>query len=218
MSVETQLYLVDSIALKNRVSPAIADFRHNNRFDAASKLLADTMSGDHFQALLKTDPVLADYYAQGSRDLLSGKLPHTELDDRTGEVSHDQEFIRRRRTETVLTRLFVLFWCTRYSESFPDAITLSRGPLADYIRSQSKWIDETLSLSNEFLWDAPDLEPPIGTDAKLLTQDQSAILLDALRRIPAPADPTLRSEYDHLEALLQTAVDSDRYRILICTG
>jgi hypothetical protein len=217
MSVETELYLIDEFGLV-RVMPAISDFLDRGETVTADKILRETLAGEPFQALQRTNPVLADYFAHGSRDLLDGKLPEQAMDDTTGEITRNPEVIRRRRTEVVLARFLVLFWCARHSHEIPVGITLNRGALADYIRGRSKWIDEMISLSNEFLWRAPDLKPPIGGDAKLLTQDQAATLLNALLEITAPTDSGLRSQYESLKLLLKTAVDNQRYRILICTG
>lgn len=218
MSVDTELYLIDAIELEGQVMPAIAEFRDRADPATADRLLLGTLSGESFQALLTTNPVLARYFAQESRDLLSGNLPSEMFDETTGEVTANPEVIKQRITENVLTRFLVLFSCARYPTGQPTGITMNRGALGDYLRNRSGWIDDMLSLSNEFLWEAPDLKPSIGVQAKLLTRDQARILLDAVGKISAPEEPVLRSHYKSLEVSLRTAVEDERYRILLCIG
>lgn len=218
MSVETQLYLIDATRLEDQVVPAITDFLNDGNPARAEKLLQEALTSESFQALTKSNPVLADYFAQGSRDLLNGKLPEELVDDTTGQATRDFKRIRQRETEVVLTHFLVLYWCARYPRGTSAGITLNRGALANYIRSQSRWVDEMLSLSNNFLWDAQDLTPRVGTDAKLLTPDQSGILLAELMKVPPPRDLHLNSQYEELKRLLEAAVRNQHLRILICTG
>jgi hypothetical protein len=74
-----------------------------------------------------------------------------------------------------------------------------------------------ISLSNEFLWEAPHLKPAIGGDAKLLTKDEAGTLLNAFQKIPPPTDSALQTQYQTLKHLLETAVRDSRYRVLIWT-
>lgn len=217
MSVETEIYLIDVAALESKVVPAIDDFLKHGDATGADRLFGETLSGEPFQSLLRTGSVSATYFERQGRSLLDGEIPKEAMDDTTGEIITKPEIIRQRQTETVLSRFLVLYWCARYPHGIPAGITLNRGALADYVRTRSGWIDEMLSLSNEFLWEAPDLKPPIGGQAKLLTRGEAGILLDALLKVPAPMESGLRSQYENLVLLLKTAAGDQRYRILIWT-
>lgn len=215
MSLETEIYLIDIAAIESKVVPAIDSFLNHGDPAASDLLFREALSSDSFQALLRAGSASAHYFAREGRHLLDGRIPTEAMDDRTGEITTDPETIRRLQTEIVLARVLVLHWSARYPPGVPSGITLNRGALADYIRTRSKWIDDTLSLSNEFLWEASDLKPSIGGQAKLLTQGEANILLDALRKVPAPPESGLRYQYDNLILLAKTAAGDPRYRILI---
>jgi hypothetical protein len=160
--------------------------------------------------------VLAEYFAQGSKELLDGRLPEEFLDD-TGETITDPVDIRRLITERVLTRFFVLFFCSRPAGEGTGGINLNRGALSNYIRGRSKWIEETLSFSNAFLWDAPKLRPSIGGEANLLTKNDAVALLGAVQDVPVPPEAPLKTQYLNLLHLLKIAAREPRYRLLIWT-
>jgi hypothetical protein len=123
MSVETELYLIDAVRLQDEVVPAMADFLDHRDPDAADRLLRETLVGEPFAALHEIDPVLADYFSQGSRDLLDGKLPDEIMDDATGRMTADSE-----RSGGELACSLVRYWCARSPHSTPTGITMNRVP------------------------------------------------------------------------------------------
>jgi hypothetical protein len=217
MSVDIKLFLVDDSILNERVIPAVADFVNSGNAEGATALFRETVSNKNFKAALKSDRVIAEYLARESAALLEGQLRSEMLDDTTGEILKEPKGIRRRQAEQTLNRFLVLYACTRTPNGATSGISLNRGSLADYVRANSKWMDETLSLSNAFLWEAPDLKPMIGGDAKLLTESEASTLLNAFREVAPPVNEDLKSQYNTLKALLETAAHEPRYRILIWT-
>lgn len=179
------------------------------------------MSSAQFQTALKSDTIAeratAQYLAEGSKQLLDGKVPKQLLDDR-GQTIRDRDAIRRRQTETILSRFLVLFLCSWSENGVQTGIDLSRSPLTHYLRRQSQWMDEMLGSSNELLWDAPDLPLPIGGEAKLLTQAEAQRLLSELQKVSPPSqDSNLASQYAALQQLLEIAAQEPRFRLLLRT-
>jgi hypothetical protein len=220
MSVDTELFLIDDAVLKDRVIPAVNDFLDRGDSSAANKLLHETVSGRQFQTALKIDRVVAEYLFKDSRDLLEGQQPKEIMDFRnTGTMIKNPEAIRRYRAEGALNRFFVFVSCAAPLDDTHVRVILSRGILADYVRSRSKWMDEMLSLSNEFLWDAQRLQPQIASDAWLLSRDEAATLLKAVQGIPPPSSPEdLVDQFNALIQILEIAVRQPRYRLLIQMG
>ena len=217
MSADTELLLIDDNVLKVQVVPAIADFLDRGDPSAARRLVEEAISGKQFQAILKGDRTAAQYFVDGSRDLLDGKLPKEILDD-GGETIRDPELIRRRQTEIILSPLLVLFLCAWSKNGSQTIVPLSHSQLTAYLRSKSPWMEDFLGSSNELLWHAPDLPLPIGGEAKLLTRSEASTLLNKLRQVPRPLQgETLIGQYETLKQLLEIAVQDPRFRVLIRT-
>jgi len=221
MSVETELLLIDESVLNGRVIPAISDFLEHGDPAAAKQLVQEAVSGQQFQETLKSDVssdrVIAQFFARGSEELLEGRLPKEILDDR-GELIKDQKAIQRHQTDRILSRFPVLFLCSWSRDGSQTHVTLSRGQLTKYLRSQSSWLDEMLGSSNELLGKALDMRLSIGGEAKLLTKEEAAILLSKVEEVPAPSqNQKLIKEYEILKQLLQIAAADPRFRILILT-
>jgi len=218
MSVDTELLLIDHNVLQGRVVPAIAGFLDRGDPTAARRLVAEAISGQQFHAAMKSDRTTALYLADGSKDLLDGKLPKEILDD-GGETIRDPALIRRRQTEIILNRFLVLFLCAWSKNGTQTIVPLSRSELTAYLRSKSPWMEDFLGSSNELLWRAPDLPLSIGGEAKLLTKEEATTLLSKLREVPSPLHgQELIDEYQTLKQLLEIAVQDPRFRILIRTS
>jgi len=221
MSANTELFLIDESVLKGRVIPAISDFLDRGDPIAAKRLVQEAMSSQQFQAALKSnvrgEKAIAQYLANGSNELLGGKLPQ-EITNDTGDIVRDQEGIRRRQTATVLNPFLVLFLCSWSRDGIQTRIPLSRGRLTDYLRSKSPWMDEMLGSSNELVWNAPDMPLPMNGEAKLLTQKDAGKLLSKLEEVPVPLHGgELINEYESLRQLLQIAAQDSRFRLLVRT-
>lgn len=216
MSVETKLYLIDENIRTQRVIPAVSHFFNDHDATEAQLLFREALSSQSFEAALDNNRLNAEYLEKQTAELLEGHLPKLMMDDTVGRNTQDAETIRRLQTEKTLNRFLVLYSCTR-SIAGSRGITVSRGAFADYLRAKSKWIDEMISLSNEFLWNASDLTPRIGGDAKLLSVNEANDLLNAFRAVPPPEEQELRTQYETMKELLQTAAHDPRYRILIWT-
>ena len=221
MSTDTELLLIDDDLLKGRVMPAISAYIGRNDSGPAKQLVLEATSGQQFQMAIKPDAnggrTIAQYLASGSEELLNGKLPQEILDD-NGQTIRDQELIRRRQTQTVLSRFLVLFLCAWSKNGIQMTVPLSRSQLSSYLRSRSAWMEDFLGSSNELLWNAPNMPLPIGGEAKLLTREEAHTLLDKLREVSPPAEgQTLTNQYETLKQLLEIAAANPRFRILIRT-
>jgi hypothetical protein len=222
MSADTELFLIDESVLKGRVIPAISNFLDSSDSATAKELVQEAISSRQFQAALTSDVsgdrIIAKYLAKGSTELLDGRLPKEILDD-TGQVIRDQDAIRRRQTETILSPFLVLFLCSWSRDGVQTHFPLNRGRLTDYLRSKSPWMDEMLGSSSELLWNAPDMPLSIGGEAKLLTKEEASTLLSKLREVPSPVqDQELSNQYEALKQLLQIAAQEPRFRVLIRTS
>lgn len=223
MSTNTELFLIDESVLRGRVIPAISDFIDRSDSAAAKELVREAISGQHFQAALKSDVagdrLTAQYLAKASKDLLNGKQPKEVLDD-TGKIIRNQGAVRRRQTETILGPFLVLFLCSWSRDGSHTIISLSRSSLTNYLRSKSPWMDEMLGSSNELLWNAPDMPLSIGGEAKLLTQEEASTLLHKLEHVPSPSKSQgqeLIKQYETLKEFLHIAAQNPRFRLLIRT-
>ena len=222
MSADTDLLLIDESLLEGRVIPAISDFLERGDPESAKQLVRETIFSQQFQQALKSDlnddRMAAQYFAKASEDLLEGLLPKRVLDD-TGELIRDQKGIRKHQTDIVLSRFLVLFFCSWSRDGDHIRISLSRGRLTHYLRSQSSWMDEMLGSSNELIWNAPDIPLSIGGEAKLLTRAEATTLLSKLQEVPPPSENReLIKQYDALKQLLQVAAEEPRFRVLIHTA
>jgi hypothetical protein len=221
MSTDTELLLIDDDLLKGQVMPAISDYIERNDSGPAKQLVLEAKLGQLFQMAIKLDAnggrTITQYLADGSEDLLNGKLPREILDD-NGQTIRDPELIRRRQTERVLSRFLVLFLCAWSKNGTPMIVPLSRSQLSSYLRSRSPWMEDLLGSSNEFLWNAPNMSLPIGGEAKLLTREEASMLLDKLREVAPPSEgQTLMNQYETLKQFLKIAAANPRFRILIRT-
>lgn len=216
MSVETKLYLIDENIRTQRVIPAVSHFLDDHDATDANLLFREILSSQGFQSALDRNRVSAEYLEKQTAELLTEHLPNVIMDDTVGRDTRDAEIIKRRQAERTLNRFLVLYSCIP-SIAASQGITLNRGTFADYIRAKSKWIDDAISLSNKFLWEASDLEPRIGGDAKLLSGNEANILLNAFHAVPPPEEQDLRTQYEIMKELLETAAHDPRYRILIWT-
>lgn len=221
MSANTELLLIDESVLSGRVIPAISDFLDRGESATAKQLVRETISGQQFQTALKSDVsgdrMIAQYLAEGSVDLLDGRLPKEILGD-SGEMIRDPDAIRRRQTETILSPFLVLFLCSWPRDGAQTRLPLGRSRLTDYLRSKSPWMDEMLGSSNELLWNASDILLPIGGEAKLLTKEEANALLNKLQEVPPPSEgQELISQYEALRQLLRIAAHDARFRVLIRT-
>lgn len=221
MSVDTELFLIDESVLQGRVIPAISDFLDRGDSTAAKQLVQEAMLSQQFQAALKSnvsgEKIAAQYFAEGSKGLLDGRLPKEIVDD-TGKTIRNQEAIRRRQTTTILNPFLVLFLCSWSRDGFQTHISLSRSRLTEYLRSKSSWMDQMLGSSNEIVWNASEMPLSIGGEAKLLTKEEATTLLSKLVEVPSPLHgQELINEYEALKQLLQIATQDPRFRILIRT-
>lgn len=222
MSVDTELLLIDNEVLQQQVIPAISDFLNRGDPTAARRLVGQAMLTQQFQGVLKSDAAaekaIAQYLAKGAEDLLKGKLPTKILDD-TGQPLHDPDAILKLQTERILNPFLVLFLCSWPGDTTQTHIAFSRGPLVNYLRSKSTWMDDMLGSSNELLWNAPDMPLPIGGEAKLLTREDAGTLLKRVQEVPVPSEgQELIQQYKTLERLLQIAAENPRFRVLIRTS
>ena len=159
----------------------------------------------------------AEYLANGSKELLEGRLPKEIMDD-TGKVIQDQVAIRKRQTETILSPFLVLFVCSWSQDESQTRVALSHSELTDYLRSKSLWMKEMLESSNELLWNAPEMPLSLGGEAKLLTTEEASTLLTKLREVPPPLHGSeLIKKYETLQKILQIAAQDPRFRVLIRT-
>jgi hypothetical protein len=221
MSADTELFLIDQSVLIGRVIPAISDFLDRGDSTAAKQLVSEAISSQQYQTTLRStvtgDRMTAEYLANGSKELLEGRFPKQVLDD-TGEMIRDRKAIRKRQTEIILSPFLILFICSWSRNGHQTRIPLSHGQLTDYLRSKSRWMDELLGSSNEFLWNAAQMPLSIGGEAKLLTKEEAQILLDKLREVPPPLQGSeLIEQYEALKQLLQIAAQDSRFRVLIRT-
>ena len=217
MSVETKLYLIDENIRTQRVIPAVSHFLDDHDATDANLLFREILSSQSFQSALDSNRVSTEYLEKLTGELLTGHLPKVIMDDTVGRDTQDTEIIKRRQAERTLNRFLVLYSCIPSIAPASQGITLNRGAFADYIRAKSKWINDAISLSNKFLWEASDLEPRIGGNAKLLSGNEANILLNAFRMVPPPEEQDLRTRYEIMKGLLETAAHDPRYRILIWT-
>lgn len=221
MSADTELFLIDESVLNGRVIPAISDFLVRGDSTAAKQLVREAISSQQFQTTLRStvtgDRIIAEYLANGSKELLEGKFPKEILDD-TGEMIRDRDAIRRRQTETILNPFLVLFICSWSRNGRQAHIALSHGHLTDYLRSKSRWMQEMLASSNELLWNAAQMPLSMGGEAKLLTKEEARTLLGKLTEVPPPLHGAeLIAQYEALKQFLQIAAQDSRFRVLIRT-
>jgi hypothetical protein len=213
MSVDVFVQLVDSEAL-GRVRVAIDAFITSGDRTAVEGLLELACSGG--EGTIR--PSLKQYYCEAARKILNGILPDEVLDETTGETLLDRHLILKYETERYLSRFLILQLCKAENLHEGD-FELSRGPLADRLRQHSQWIDETFSMSNEVLWSAKRVEPPVGGDAWILGASEAAIFLrEANKGLKGNHDRALLHEGKKLVEILKAASDEQsKFRLLVRT-
>lgn len=215
MGADVEVRLVDSRLLGD-VRKAVTAFVMNGDVSSVRPLVVAASSPESSVAQEPGHAQVMRYLSEASLDLLDGKIPTEVLNERTGETLMDRHQIVQYRTERSINRLLVLFTCAEPLEGGRTVITLSRGDLAEYMRSRSKWLDEMLSMSNELLWDAEPLRPSIGADAWLLTMEESGRVLTAIKSVKPPTEPSaLLAQYMALERLFEIAAQTADRRVLV---
>lgn len=215
MGTDVEVRLVDSRLLGD-VRKAVTAFVMNGDVSSVRPLVLAAASPNSNVVQEQGQAQVVQYLSEASFDLLNGKIPTKVLNERTGETLVDRDQIVRYQTERSINRLLVLFACADPSEGVRGVITLSRGDLAEYVRSRSKWLDEMLSMSNELLWDAEQLQPSIGGDAWLLTTEESTRVLAAIKDVKPPVEAgALREQYMALRQLFEIAAQSADRRVLV---
>lgn len=210
MSVDVFVQLVDREAL-GRVRSAIDAFLTSGDRTAVQGLFEQACGGGEGTV----PPSLKQYYCEAAVRILNGSIPDEVLDETTGEMLLDRHLIVRYETERYLSRFFILQLCKARNVHSGD-FELSRGPLADRLRQHSRWIDETFSMSNEVLWSARRIEPPVGGDAWILGASEAAIFLrEANKGLRGNHDRALADEGKKLAEILKAASDEQSKFLLL---
>jgi len=214
MGVDVEIRLLDTRLLEE-VKSAIEAFVKDGDPAAVTSLVAmasQTLS----QADNSGESAIAGYLAEASVRLLNGEIPTSVFDERTGERLGERSNIVGYQAQRSINRYLVFFLCTQPFDGSRNAIVLSRGDLAEYVRSRSQWLDEMLSMSNELLWAAECMQPGLGSDAWLLNAEESSQVLEAISRVEPPKG-TGRTliQYNALRRMFEVATQTRNRRILL---
>ena len=216
MSVDLEVSLINRSFLNQEVVPAVDSFLQQGNARHAKRLVAQAIDNRILRHELGLD--FYDYLVNESLGLLDGRIPEEILDETTGETVRDARYIRKYWTERTLSRLLILLACVQDRKEGPFTYRLSRGDLAHHVRSHSHFFDEMLSLSNNILWDAEPLVPGTGSDAWVLSNAQTSVVLKELVSIPAGGhNSELLKQFAGLQSLLQQADRDPDYLVLIRT-
>ena len=141
MGADTELFLIDESILNGQIMPAIVDFLERDDASAARRLVDEAMSGQQFKAAITSknygDRTTAEYFADGSKQLIDGEMPNKILDD-DGETIRDPQLIRRRQTERLLSRFLLLFLCAWSNTGTQTIIPLSRMRQTCHLRLEAR--------------------------------------------------------------------------------
>ena len=214
MGVDIEIRLLDTRLLAE-VQSAVGAFVKDADPSAARSLViraSDTLRRDDESG----QTAIAHYLAAASLRLLNGDIPTVVADEHTGKTLTARTNIVEYQAERSINRYLVLFLCAQHFGGTPTVFALSRGDLAEYVRSRSKWLDEMLSMSNELLWEAEPMQPPLGSDAWLLTAEESGHVLQAIRNVEPPSESgNLLAQYTELRHTFEIAAHSLNQRVLI---
>ncbi len=219
MSTDVRVLLVDVGALGS-VRLAIDSFIRNGDSSSVKPLIAKA-SRTIAIAHESIDRQIAEYLAQASMELIHGDLPAEVADEASGKVTTDPVLIRRHQAERTLSHLLVLYLWTVPFDGSTAAINLTRGNLADYLRSRSQWFDEAFSMSNDLLWKAETFTPSLGFgyDAWLLTPEEASRVLREIQSTEPPKhNARLLMEYDRVKHLFGLTLTRGDRRVLVTTS
>jgi hypothetical protein len=212
MGTDVEIRLVD-MGMVERIRPAIEDFVTNGDPSRVKALV--TEASKHVLHDGSSEATVAAYLADASFRVLNGNLPQNLTDERSGRILSERADVRGYLAQRSINRFLVFELCTRMPDG-SGALSIGRGGAGDFLRARSKWLDDVLSLSNEFLWEAEVMGPSLGYDAWLLTAEESNQLLQAIQACGKPMDGEhVRRDYDQLLGLFETASHASDRRILV---
>jgi hypothetical protein len=213
MSADIYIYLFDPQSYEERLLPAYKAFVDKGVSDALVRLLKDAIPRLATVARGYGEPELSTKSYEESIAILTGKQYYSSQGKQrnAGEVT-TREDLRSLVDNSIAPDLLQVYCIPRNLGVNPEQ-SMSRKALAEYLYSQSRWIEDYFTGSRQVTGPVPEIK--LGEFSQFFSSEEIEAFDKELLRLRRPTDDAaLADSFDNLRTLVHIAATKPTFRLL----